>query len=52
MDHAAFALDIIALMDALKIERAVLAGYDWGSRTGDIIAVIEGREPPRRLQLS
>ena len=52
VDQAAFALDILALMDALKIERAILAGYDWGSRTGDIIAVIEGREPPRRLQLS
>jgi pimeloyl-ACP methyl ester carboxylesterase len=40
VDQAAFALDIIALMDALKIERAILAGYDWGSRTGDIIAVL------------
>jgi pimeloyl-ACP methyl ester carboxylesterase len=34
------ALDIIALMDALKIERAVLAGYDWGARTADIIAAL------------
>jgi pimeloyl-ACP methyl ester carboxylesterase len=34
------ALDIIALMDALKIEKAVLAGYDWGSRTADIIAAL------------
>jgi pimeloyl-ACP methyl ester carboxylesterase len=25
------ALDIIALMDALKIEKAVLAGFDWGA---------------------
>jgi pimeloyl-ACP methyl ester carboxylesterase len=40
VDQAAFALDILALMDALKIERAVLAGYDWGSRTGDIIAAL------------
>jgi len=40
VDQAAFALDIIALMDALKIRRAVLAGYDWGSRTGDIIAAL------------
>jgi pimeloyl-ACP methyl ester carboxylesterase len=40
VDQAAFALDILALMDALGIERAILAGYDWGSRTGDIIAAL------------
>jgi pimeloyl-ACP methyl ester carboxylesterase len=40
VDQAAFALDIVSLMDALKIERAILAGYDWGSRTGDIIAAL------------
>src|SRR5437899_492439 len=34
------ALDIIALMDALKIEKAILAGFDWGARTADIIAAI------------
>jgi pimeloyl-ACP methyl ester carboxylesterase len=34
------ALDIIALMDALKIERAIIAGYDWGARTADIIATL------------
>ncbi|MER6345153.1 alpha/beta fold hydrolase [Streptomyces sp. NPDC001595] len=38
--QSAVALDIIALMDALKIERAVLAGFDWGSRTADIIAAL------------
>jgi pimeloyl-ACP methyl ester carboxylesterase len=37
---AAVALDIVKLMDALKIERATLAGFDWGARTGDIIAVL------------
>lgn len=36
--QAAVALDIIALMDALKIEKAIIAGYDWGARTADIIA--------------
>ena len=36
----AVALDIIALMDALKIEKAVLAGFDWGARTADIIAAL------------
>jgi pimeloyl-ACP methyl ester carboxylesterase len=35
---AALALDAIALMDALEIERAVLAGFDWGARTADVIA--------------
>jgi len=37
---SAVAADIIALMDALKIEKAILAGFDWGSRTGDIIAAL------------
>ncbi len=34
------AVDIIALMDALKIGKAVIAGFDWGARTGDIIAAL------------
>jgi pimeloyl-ACP methyl ester carboxylesterase len=34
------ALDIIALMDALKIEKAILGGFDWGARTVAIIAVL------------
>jgi pimeloyl-ACP methyl ester carboxylesterase len=34
------ALDILALMDALKIDQAVLGGYDWGARTADIIAAL------------
>ncbi|MEU5536124.1 alpha/beta hydrolase [Streptomyces sp. NPDC020362] len=38
--QSAVALDIIALMDALKIEKAVLAGFDWGARTADIIAAL------------
>jgi pimeloyl-ACP methyl ester carboxylesterase len=38
--QAAVALDIIALMDALKIPRAILAGFDWGARTADIIAAL------------
>jgi pimeloyl-ACP methyl ester carboxylesterase len=36
----ALATDIIALMDALKIEKAVLAGFDWGARTADIVAAL------------
>ncbi|MBW4518848.1 MAG: alpha/beta hydrolase [Scytolyngbya sp. HA4215-MV1] len=38
--QSAFAVDIIALMDALKIEKALLAGYDWGARTANIIAAL------------
>ncbi|MEO7689672.1 MAG: alpha/beta hydrolase [Sphingomonas sp.] len=37
---AALALDIIALMDALHIGKAVLAGFDWGARTADIVAAL------------
>src|SRR6476661_4099722 len=36
----ALATDIIDLMDALKIEKAVLAGFDWGARTAAILAVL------------
>jgi pimeloyl-ACP methyl ester carboxylesterase len=39
-EQAAVAVDIIDLMDALKIGKATLAGFDWGARTGDIIAVL------------
>jgi pimeloyl-ACP methyl ester carboxylesterase len=34
------ALDAIALMDALKIEKAIVAGFDWGARTADIMAAL------------
>ena len=37
---SALALDVIALMDALKIEKAILAGFDWGARTADIVAAL------------
>jgi pimeloyl-ACP methyl ester carboxylesterase len=37
---SAVAVDTIALMDALKIEKATLAGFDWGARTADIIAAL------------
>ncbi len=38
--QAVFALDVIALMDALGIETAVVAGFDWGARTAGIVAAI------------
>ena len=34
------AIDIIALMDAIKIQQAILAGFDWGARTANIIAAL------------
>ena len=39
-EPAALAVDVIALMDALDIKKAVLAGFDWGARTCDIIAAL------------
>ena len=37
---SALALDIIALMDALKIEKAIIGGFDWGARTANIMAAL------------
>jgi pimeloyl-ACP methyl ester carboxylesterase len=34
------AVDLIALMDALKIDQAILGGFDWGARTVDIVAAL------------
>jgi pimeloyl-ACP methyl ester carboxylesterase len=37
---AAVAMDAVELMNALKIERAIIAGFDWGARSADIIAAL------------
>ena len=37
---SALAVDGIAFMDALRIEKALLAGFDWGARSADIIAAL------------
>src|SRR5215831_11901530 len=37
---SALAVDVIAVMDALKIEKAILAGFDWGARTANIVAAL------------
>lgn len=37
---SALAVDLIELMDALKIQRAILAGFDWGARTADIVGAL------------
>ena len=34
------ALDVIALMDALKIQKATIGGFDWGARSADIVAAL------------
>jgi pimeloyl-ACP methyl ester carboxylesterase len=39
-EQAALALDAIALLDALEIERAIFGGCDWGARTADIVAAL------------
>ena len=38
--QSALAVDTIALMDALQIKRAILAGFDWGARTANIVAAL------------
>jgi len=37
---SALAVDVIDLMDALRIEKAVVAGFDWGARSADIVAAL------------
>lgn len=39
-EQAAFGADLLALLDALKIDRAVLAGYDWGGRAACVVAAL------------
>ena len=39
-EQAALAVDVIVLMDALGIARAVLGGFDWGARTAGIVAAL------------
>ena len=37
---SAVAADIVALMDALKIDKPIIGGFDWGARTANIIAAL------------
>jgi pimeloyl-ACP methyl ester carboxylesterase len=37
---SALAVDVVALMDALRIEKATIAGFDWGARTANIVAAL------------
>lgn len=38
--QSALGLDIIALLDALKIQKAIVGGCDWGARTANIVAAL------------
>jgi pimeloyl-ACP methyl ester carboxylesterase len=38
--QSAVALDVIALMDALRIQTATVGGFDWGGRTADVMATL------------
>jgi pimeloyl-ACP methyl ester carboxylesterase len=38
--QAVLAVDVVALMDALGIGRAIIAGFDWGARTADVVAAL------------
>lgn len=38
--QSAFALDVVALMDALSVRKAIVAGFDWGARTACIVAAL------------
>jgi pimeloyl-ACP methyl ester carboxylesterase len=38
--QSVIALDASALLEALQIDRAVVAGFDWGARTADIVAAL------------
>jgi pimeloyl-ACP methyl ester carboxylesterase len=38
--QAALAVDALALLDALQIERAIVAGFDWGGRSANILAAL------------
>jgi pimeloyl-ACP methyl ester carboxylesterase len=38
--QSAFAVDVIALLDALEVESAVIGGFDWGARTANVVAAL------------
>jgi pimeloyl-ACP methyl ester carboxylesterase len=38
--QSVLAVDVIALMDALEVRQAIVAGFDWGARTADIVAAL------------
>ncbi|QIE27217.1 Haloalkane dehalogenase (plasmid) [Caballeronia sp. SBC1] len=38
--QSVLAVDLIALMDALKIQKAIIGGFDWGARTANVVAAL------------
>jgi pimeloyl-ACP methyl ester carboxylesterase len=38
--QSVLAVDVVALMDALGIDRAILGGFDWGARTANVVAAL------------
>jgi pimeloyl-ACP methyl ester carboxylesterase len=38
--QSVLAVDVIALMDAMKIQKAIIGGFDWGARSADIVAAL------------
>jgi len=38
--QSVLAVDVIALMDALKIEKAIIGGFDWGARSANVVAAL------------
>ncbi|MFM0100683.1 alpha/beta hydrolase [Paraburkholderia nemoris] len=38
--QSVLAVDVIALMDALKIQQAIIGGFDWGARTANVVAAL------------
>jgi pimeloyl-ACP methyl ester carboxylesterase len=50
--QSALASDVIALMDALAIDRAVVAGCDWGARTANIVAALWPRRCKAMVSVS
>jgi pimeloyl-ACP methyl ester carboxylesterase len=39
-EQAALALDVTSVMDALEVEKAIIAGFDWGARSAGIVAAL------------
>ena len=39
-EQAALAVDVVDFMDALQVDGAIVAGFDWGARTADIVAAV------------
>ena len=50
--QAALAADVVSLMDALNIPSAIVAGYDWGARTANIVAALNPERSDAMVSVS